>query len=294
MSWKNIKLNIEDNIAVVMLSRPEKMNALTAEMILEYVDVLDRCDSNDEVKAVIVTGDGRAFCAGADISGGSESFADVSNDDALNPDGSINYSAEAVRDVGGFITLRLYDMKKPVIGAVNGAAVGAGSTMLLPMDYRIASDKAKFGFVFARRGIVPESASSFFLPRLVGISQAVDWCMTGRVFGPQEALEGGLISNICSPETLLECAHTIARDIIDNTSPVSVALTRQMLWKSLGWSHPMDAHKLESRSVFSRSTSADAQEGVASFLEKRPAKYPQSVAKDMPDFYPWWEPAQYD
>ena len=294
MSWKNIKLNIEDNIAVVMLSRPEKMNALTAEMILEYVDVLDRCDSNDEVKAVIVTGDGRAFCAGADISGGSESFADVSNDDALNPDGSINYSAEAVRDVGGFITLRLYDMKKPVIGAVNGAAVGAGSTMLLPMDYRIASDNAKFGFVFARRGIVPESASSFFLPRLVGISQAVDWCMTGRVFGPQEALEGGLISNICSPETLLECAHTIARDIIDNTSPVSVALTRQMLWKSLGWSHPMDAHKLESRSVFSRSTSADAQEGVASFLEKRPAKYPQSVAKDMPDFYPWWEPAQYD
>ena len=294
MSWKNIKLNIEDNIAVVMLSRPEKMNALTAEMILEYVDVLDRCDSNDEVKAVIVTGDGRAFCAGADISGGSESFADVSNDDALNPDGSINYSAEAVRDVGGFITLRLYDMKKPVIGAVNGAAVGAGSTMLLPMDYRIASDKAKFGFVFARRGIVPESASSFFLPRLVGISQAVDWCMTGRVFGPQEALEGGLISNICSPETLLEYAHTIARDIIDNTSPVSVALTRQMLWKSLGWSHPMDAHKLESRSVFSRSTSADAQEGVASFLEKRPAKYPQSVAKDMPDFYPWWEPAQYD
>jgi len=294
VSWKNIKLNIEDNIAVVMLSRPEKMNALTAEMILEYVDVLDRCDSNDEVKAVIVTGDGRAFCAGADISGGSESFADVSNDDALNPDGSINYSAEAVRDVGGFITLRLYDMKKPVIGAVNGAAVGAGSTMLLPMDYRIASDKAKFGFVFARRGIVPESASSFFLPRLVGISQAVDWCMTGRVFGPQEALEGGLISNICSPETLLECAHTIARDIIDNTSPVSVALTRQMLWKSLGWSHPMDAHKLESRSVFSRSTSADAQEGVASFLEKRPAKYPQSVAKDMPDFYPWWEPAQYD
>lgn len=294
MTWKSIKLNVEDNIAVVTLSRPDKMNALTAEMIHEFVDVLDRCDSDDDVKAVIVTGDGRAFCAGADISGGSESFADVSNDDARNPDGSVNYSSEAVRDGGGFITLRLYDMKKPVIGAVNGAAVGAGSTMLLPMDYRIASETAKFGFVFARRGIVPESASTFFLPRLVGISQALDWCMTGRVFGSQEALDGGLISKICSPETLLECAHTIARNIIDNTSPVSIALTRQMLWKSLGWDHPMDAHKLESRGVFSRSTSADAQEGVASFLEKRPAKYPQSVAKDMPDFYPWWEPENYD
>lgn len=202
MNWKNIKLNVEDNIALLTLSRPEKMNALTAEMIHEFVDVLDQCDSDDEVKAVIVTGDGRAFCAGADISGGSESFADVSNDDARNTDGSVNYSSEAVRD-------------------------------------------------------------------------------------------GGLISKICSPETLLECAHTIARNIVDNTSPVSIALTRQMLWKSLGWDHPMDAHKLESRGVFSRSTSADAQEGVASFLEKRPAKYPQSVAKDMPDFYPWWEPEKY-
>lgn len=293
MSWNNIKLNVENDVATVTLSRPEKLNALTAEMIHELVEVLDQCDSNDDVKAIIVTGDGRAFCAGADISGGSESFADVNNDDARRPDGRIDYSSEAVRDLGGFITLRLYDMKKPVIGAINGAAVGAGSTMLLPMDYRIASDKAKFGFVFARRGIVPESASTYFLPRLVGISQAIDWCMTGRVFGAEEALSAGMISKICPPENLLDCAHEIARSIIDNTSPVSIALTRQMLWKSLGWDHPMEAHKLESRGVFSRSTSPDAQEGVASFLEKRPANYPQSVAKDMPDFYPWWEPKDY-
>jgi len=293
MTPELIKLDIADGIGTITFNRPEKMNAFNGEIGQEFLDALDWCDENDDIKAVIVTGEGRAFCAGADISGGANGFTGGLDKETLNEDGSINYSHEKVRDFGGFITLRLFDMKKPVIAAINGAAVGMGSSMLLAMDYRIASTKAKFGFVFTRRGIVMESNASYFLPKIVGITQALDWCLTGRVFGAEEALAAKMVSEICEPDDLLARAHEIARNIIVNTSPVSVALTRQMLWKSLGLEHPMEAHKYESRGVYSRAASADAAEGVASFLEKRPAKFPMTVAKDMPDFYPWWTDPEY-
>eukprot|EP01013_Petalomonas_cantuscygni_P031189 TRINITY_DN57360_c0_g1_i1.p1 TRINITY_DN57360_c0_g1~~TRINITY_DN57360_c0_g1_i1.p1 ORF type:complete len:296 (+),score=31.17 TRINITY_DN57360_c0_g1_i1:838-1725(+) len=282
MASKKIKIDIADGVGTITLDRPEKMNAVDTAMLYEIIEAFDECDGNDEIKAIVVTGEGRAFCAGAELGGDDGNFLEPGHD-----------AGAVVRDVGGLLTLRLFDMKKPVIAAVNGAAVGMGASMLLPMDYCIASDKAKFGFVFTRRGIVTESNSSYFLPRVVGIRKALDWCMTGRVFGPEEALQAGLISQICSPEELLETAYKLAHDIIDNTAPISVALTRQMLWKGLGWDHPMEAHKWESRGVSSRAASADAEEGVASFLEKRPAKFPLEISKDMPDFYPWWTDREY-
>jgi enoyl-CoA hydratase/carnithine racemase len=211
----------------------------------------------------------------------------------VRADGTVDYAHEAVRDGGGRVTLRIFESLKPVIGAINGPAVGIGVTMQLPMDVRIASSEAKFGFVFARRGIVPEAASSWFLPRLVGISQAMEWCATGRVFGAEEALAGGLVSRVVAPDALLPAATALAREIADNTAPVSVALTRQMLWRMLGTDHPMEAHKLDSRAIYARGRQADAKEGVMSFLEKRPASYPDRVSRDMPDFYPWWQPRPY-
>jgi enoyl-CoA hydratase/carnithine racemase len=198
-----------------------------------------------------------------------------------------------VRDGGGRVTLRIFESLKPVIAAVNGAAVGVGVTMQLPMDVRIASSDAKFGFVFARRGIVPEAASSWFLPRIVGISKAMEWCATGRVFGAEEALEGRLVSRVVAPEELMPAARALAREIADNTAPVSVALTRQMLWRMLGADHPMEAHKVDSRAIWARGKTADAREGVMSFLEKRAPSYPDRVSANMPDFYPWWQPRPY-
>ncbi len=294
MPFETLKYEVADGIATVTLSRPDKMNACTPKMIEELIEVVDLTDADDAVRVVIYTGEGRAFCAGADISGGPGGFVDETAEARLvNADGSLNYSDPAARDGGGLITLRLYRSLKPTIAAINGAAVGVGVTMTLPMDIRIASTTARFGLVFARRGIVPEAASSWFLPRVVGISRAMEWCASGRVFGAEEALEGGLVRSLHAPEELLDVARGIAREIADNTAPVSVALTRQMLWQGLGFNHPMQAHQIDSRGILSRSRSADAKEGVAAFLEKRPAVWPQTVSGDMPDFYPWADEPEY-
>lgn len=293
MRYNTIRYELEDGVALITLSRPDKLNAFTPEMMREMIDALDRTDADDAVRAVIFTGEGRAYCAGADLSAGTRGFVDEGQQSLMNADGSVNYASQAARDGGGLLTLRLFESKKPLIGAINGAAVGIGVTMTLPMDIRLASDAARFGFVFTRRGIVPEAASSWFLPRVVGVSKALEWCYSGRVFDAQEALDGGLVRSIHAPEDLLPAARAMAREIAENSAPVSVALTRQMLWRGLGQGHPMDAHRIDSRAILSRTASADAAEGVASFLEKRPAVYPDAVSKDMPDFYPWWDEQPY-
>jgi enoyl-CoA hydratase/carnithine racemase len=297
-------LEIADGIATLTLNRPEKLNAFTGRMMHEIISAFDETDARDDVKVVIVTGAGRAFCAGADLSAGAKTFDyDAREDDTssragqdspVRADSTVDYSHEGVRDGGGRVTLRIFESLKPVIGAINGPGVGIGITMQLPMDIRIASDAAKFGFVFARRGIVPEACSSWFLPRLVGISRAMEWCATGRVFGAQEALEGGLVRQVVPPEQLMPTAIALAREIADNTAPVSVALTRQMLWRMLGADHPMEAHKLDSRAIYARGRQGDAKEGVVSFLEKRPASYPDKVSANMPDFFPWWSERIYE
>jgi enoyl-CoA hydratase/carnithine racemase len=298
MSYTEITYQVADNIATLTLHRPEKMNAFTGVMMAEMIDAFDKADADDNVRVVVVTGAGRAFCAGADLSAGAKTFDYAARSDrpekAGVPEGpNIDWSHEAIRDSGGRVTLRIFESRKPVIGAINGAAVGIGVTMQLPMDIRIASDNARFGFVFARRGIVPEACSSWFLPRLVGISKAMEWCATGRVFDAQEALAGGLVSKVVKPEELLPAAYALAREIADNTAPVSVALTRQMLWRMLGADHPMEAHKIDSKSIYARGRQGDAREGVMSFLEKRPAKFTDKVSQDMPPFYPWWTERKY-
>jgi enoyl-CoA hydratase/carnithine racemase len=281
----SILYEVEDGIATITLNRPERMNALTYEMGLELVRAFDRSDADDAVKAVIVTGAGdRAFCAGADISGGDEAFA---FDKRTDQRGKAKVNG-VYRDTGGLVALRIFDSLKPVIGAVNGVAAGFGATVLLPMDVRIAADGARFGFVFARRGIVPETASAWFLPRLVGISTALDWCYSGRVFDAGEALAANLLRAIHPRAELIAAARALARSYIDHSAPVSVALTRQMLWKMLGAPHPMDAHQLDSRAVMARGGSADAREGIASFRDRRMPRFPDRVSRDMPDFYPWW------
>jgi enoyl-CoA hydratase/carnithine racemase len=278
MEYTEILYDVEDNIATITLHRPDRMNAFTGTMMREMIDAFDQVDADDDVRAVIVTGSGRGFCAGADLGGGGETFSRGGSD--------IQTPVGVPRDGGGMVTLRIFDCTKPVIGAINGAAVGIGVTMTLPMDIRLASDQAKFGFVFARRGIVPEACSSWFLPRLVGISQAAEWCYSGRVFPAQEALDGGLVRSVHSADELLPAAREIAREIADNTAPVSVALTRQMLWRMLGASHPMEAHRVDSRGIQTRGASDDAREGVVSFLEKRPAVYPVKVSDGLPDIFP--------
>ncbi|MHA4837761.1 crotonase/enoyl-CoA hydratase family protein [Sphingopyxis sp. MSC1_008] len=293
MAYNTIRYDVASHVATITLSRPEKLNAYTAEMMSELIDAFDRVDADDDVRVVVVTGDGKAFCAGADISEGVDGFKVGVDSELRMPSGGIDYSSDAMRDGGGRMTLRIFELKKPVIGAVNGPAIGIGATMLLPMDIRLASETARFGFVFARRGIVPEGASSYFLPRIVGIGQALEWCCTGRIFDAKEALHGGLVSRLHRAEDLLASAHALAREIADNTAPVSIALTRQMLWRGLGMSHPMEAHRVESRGVFSRSNSDDAAEGVAAFFEKRAAQFPDQVTRDMPDYFPWWEEETY-
>ena len=299
-AFNTIKTEVEDGIFTLTLHRPEKMNAFTGEMMAEMIAAFDMADADDDVRAVIVTGSGeRAFCAGADLSAGAATFdyakrADRGdNQSAIRADGTIDVTHQGARDGGGRVTLRIFNCKKPVIGAINGAAVGIGATMQLPMDFRLASSTARYGFVFARRGIVPEAASSWFLPRLVGISQALDWCYSGRVFGAEEALAGGLIRSIHAPEDLLPAARAFAKELTSESAPVSVALTRQMMWRMLGASHPMEAHKLDSRAIWSRGAGGDAKEGVSSFLEKRAALYPDTVSGDMPHFAPWMDEPKY-
>ncbi len=286
--FTQILYDVADGVATITLHRPDKMNAFTGTMMQEMVKAFDLVDADDDVRAVIVTGHGdRAFCAGADLTpdGGGQVFA---SGDAVE-----SLSDERVRDSGGRLTLRIFECKKPVIAAVNGVAVGIGATMQLAMDIRLASETARFGFVFARRGIVPEAASSWFLPRLVGMQQALEWCMTGRVFDAQEALDGGLVRSLHAPEDLLPAAQKLAREIADNTAPVSVALTRQMLWRLSAEKHPMEAHKIDSKAIYRRSRSGDAKEGITSFLEKRDPVYPDKVSADMPDFFPWWDDPEY-
>lgn len=287
------RTEIEDGILTLTLSRPDAMNTFNLDMMTEILAAFDRADADDAVRAVIVTGDGeRAFCAGADLSMGAQTF-DYANNPQANSrtartaDGAEDWSDPKMRDRGGVVTMRIFRSKKPVIGAINGAAVGIGATMTLPMDVRIASDHARFGFVFARRGIVPEAASSWFLPRIVGISTALQWCMSGRLIPALEARDKGLVQDMVSSTDLLPAAREIARQLTAESAPVSVALTRAMLWRMMGAAHPMEAHRLDSRVIRSRGASADAKEGVTSFLEKRPARFSDSVANDLPDFPPW-------
>jgi enoyl-CoA hydratase/carnithine racemase len=278
MEYSEITFDVADSVATITLSRPERMNAFTGVMMGEVIDAFDRVDADDDVRVVIVTGAGdRAFCAGADLGGGGDTFAKGGSD--------VQTPVGVPRDGGGLVSLRIFSCTKPVIGAINGAAVGVGVTMTLPMDIRLASDNARFGFVFARRGIVPEACSSWFLPRLVGISTAAEWCYSGRVFPASEALERGLVRSVHAPDELLSAAHELAREIADNTAPVSVALTRQMLWRMLGADHPMEAHRVDSRGIQSRGASADAKEGVESFLEKRTPVYPVKVSEGLPDIF---------
>lgn len=288
MTQETILYRVDDGIATLRFNRPEALNAFNEQMATRFLELLDQIDADDAIRAVVITGEGRAFCAGADLAAGGNTFdIALNNPDALNADGSINYSHESLRDLGGRLTLRIYQCKKPLIAAINGAAVGVGATMTLPMDIRLGSDKAKIGFVFSRRGIVPEAASSFFLPRVVGISRALEMCYSGQVYPVAEIADSGLFRKIVPDEQLLSTAYRIARDIVENTSPVSVSLIRQMMWRGMEMHHPMEAHRLDSRVVLNRGQSADAREGVTAFLEKRKPNFPNRVSQDMPDFYPW-------
>ena len=288
-TFETLLYSVEDGIATVTLNRPDKLNAFNTQMRDDLIAVFDSTDADDAVRAVIITGAGRAFCAGADLSSGGKTFDYAARGETARDKYKVG---DVYRDGGGITTLRMFKSLKPVIGAINGAAVGIGMTMQLPMDMRLASTDARFGFVFARRGITPEAASSWFLGKLVGLQTALEWCMTGRIFNAQEALDRGLVRSLHAPADLLPAARALAREIADHTAPVSVALARQMLWHMAGQPHPMMAHRVDSRAIQARGQSADVREGVSSFLEKRTPHYPDKVSTDMPAFFPWWdEPA---
>ena len=285
-NFETIRLEVEDGIATLTLNRPDKLNAFNTQMMQEMIAAFDQTDADDSVRVVIVTGAGRAFCAGADLSAGAATF-DYSTRGGQDKEAR---TVEGVqRDGGGLLTLRIYDSLKPVIAAVNGPAVGVGVTMQLAMDIRMASTDAKYGFVFSRRGINPEACSSWFLPRLVGVQTALEWCYSGRVFPAQEAHERGLVRSLHAPDDLLPAARALAREIADNTAPVSIALTRQLIWRMAGASHPMEAHMADSRGIQARGAMADAKEGVTSFLEKRPPRYPDKVSTDLPNIWEHWD-----
>jgi len=282
---ETVRTEVRENSLIIYLSREERMNAFTLTMQQEIVKVLDDAEENDDIKAIIFTGDGKAYCAGADLSSGGDTFDNRKGRERTN---------DVVRDSGGLLTLRLFKCKKPLIAAVNGAAVGIGATMLLPMDTRICSDQARFGFVFAKRGIVPEAASSWFLPRLIGINKALELCYTGKVISAEEAKEIRLVSEILNQDKLIERALEIAKEFTAESSQISIALTRQMMWRMLGADDPMEAHKIDSRAVFELGQSGEAIEGVNSFLEKRPPSFPGKVSKDMPSFFPWWDEKEFE
>jgi enoyl-CoA hydratase/carnithine racemase len=276
MDFQEIRYQVADGVLTITLNRPDRLNAWTATMGRELIEALDLADADDDVRVIVMTGAGRGYCAGADLGSGGDTF---------------DYRAREIdddvpRDNGGQFTLRMFDSLKPVIGAINGPAVGVGATMTLPMDVRMASETAKMGFVFTRRGIVPEACSSWFLPRAVGISRAMEWVATGRVFSAQEGLEAGLLRSVHPPDELLSAAYELAREIADNTAPVSVALARRMMWTMLGAEHPMAAHRADSRGMAARGRSDDAREGITSFLEKRPATFSDRVSDGLPDIFP--------
>ena len=282
---ETVRTELRENSLIIYLSREERMNAFTLTMQQEIVKVLDDAEEDDDIKAIIFTGDGKAYCAGADLSSGGDTFDNRKGRERTN---------DVVRDSGGLLTLRLFKCKKPLIAAVNGAAVGIGATMLLPMDTRICSDQARFGFVFAKRGIVPEAASSWFLPRLIGINKALELCYTGKVISAEEAKEIRLVSEILNQDKLIDRALEIAKEFTAESSQISIALTRQMMWRMLGADDPMEAHKIDSRAVFELGQSGEAIEGVNSFLEKRPPSFPGKVSKDMPSFFPWWDEKEFE
>jgi len=285
-SFETIQYAVEDGVATVTLNRPDKLNAFNTQMMKDLIAVFDVTDADDSVRAVIVTGAGRAFCAGADLSAGAQTF----DYEAQGGKALAERQRDGVqRDGGGLLTLRIFDSLKPVISACNGPAVGVGVTMQLAMDIRLASTDARYGFVFARRGLNPEAASSWFLPHLVGVQTALEWCYTGRIFPAQEALDKGLVRSLHAPDDLLPAARALAREIADNTAPVSVAITRQLIWRMAGAAHPMEAHMADSRGIQARGKSGDAREGVTSFLEKRPPNYPDRVSTDLPDIWPHWQ-----
>ncbi|MDP3593560.1 crotonase/enoyl-CoA hydratase family protein, partial [Phenylobacterium sp.] len=289
-SFETLAYELEDGVATITLNRPDKLNAFNTQMMKDLIAVFDVTDADDAVKAVIVTGAGRGFCAGADLSAGGETF---DYDKRGGEDQAARQRDGVQRDGGGLVSLRIYDSLKPVIAAVNGPAVGVGVTMQLPMDIRLASTEARFGLVFARRGLNPEAASSWFLPRLVGVQTALEWCYTGRVFSAQEALDRGLVRSLHAPDELLPAARALAREIVENTAPVSIAITRQLIWRMAGAPHPMDAHRADSRGIQIRGAMADAREGVMSFLEKRPPVFPNQVSTDLPDIWPHWDAPEF-
>ena len=282
MDYEAIIYEVEDNILTITLNRPERLNAFNGQMSSEVHSALDRADADDNVRAIIFTGAGRGFCAGADLSSGSETFDYESDGRGIHPDG------------GGVLTLRLFECLKPVISACNGPAVGVGATMQCAMDIRMASDKARYGFVFSKRGIVPEACSSWFLPRCVGINTALEWAYSGRIFDAQEALEKRFVRSVHKENDLMPAARDLAHEFAEQTSSVSVAMIRHMMWKMLGADHPMEAHKIDSRGVYFTGKSEDAHEGVQSFLEKRPAEFSGKVSTDMPEFFPWWEQRKFE
>jgi enoyl-CoA hydratase/carnithine racemase len=287
MSYSQISYEVVEHVATITLDRPDRLNAFTVRMQRELCAAIDEVDADPEVRAVVVTGRGRGFCSGADLSGGDATFE---NDSEVAAAGGVVREPDGRhRDEGGLVALRFFSCTKPVIGAINGPAVGVGITMTLPFDVRLASSAARFGFVFARRGLVPEACSSWFLPRVVGISQAMEWCATGRVFGADDARDGGLVRSVHEPDDLLPAAYALAGDIVTSASPVSVTLTRAMLWRMLGEPHPMAAHRIDSALVDALGPGADVREGVLSFLQKRPPDFSNRVPRDLPVPYPWWD-----
>jgi enoyl-CoA hydratase/carnithine racemase len=314
VQFEQIETDLSERILTVTLNRPARLNAWTPTMARELIEAFDRADADDEVRAVIVTGAGRAFCAGADLAGGGETFAGrggalvekepgadgragaegPSGSEGRPTDGLDGEKREVPRDNGGQVVLRMWESTKPIVAAINGPAVGVGATMTLPMDVRLASEDARIGFVFVRRGIVPEACSSWFLPRIVGIGQALEWAMTGRVFSAKEGLEGGLLRSVHPAGELLDASRGLALEIAENTAPVSVALARQMLWRMLGASHPMLAHRSDSRGMLYRGRSGDAAEGITAFLEKRPAVFQDRVSDGLPDVFPGWSAPEFE
>src|SRR5215831_3673647 len=288
MNYETLRYEIDGRILTITLNRPDRMNAFTGRMCDELIDAFDRADVDDAIKVVIVTGAGKAFCAGADLERGGETWGKHSEHLAAQKN-----SERYIGDGGGRVTRRIFDFNKPVIAAINGAAVGVGITMTLAMDLRLAVSNAKLGFVFAGRGIIPEACSSWFLPRIVGISQALEWCYSARVFRSEEGLEAGLLRSLHEPDALIPAARALAQEFVDNASAISIAMTRHMMWRMLGAPHPIDAHEVDTAGIAALGKSADAREGISAFLEKRKAEFPDRVSKNMPGFFPWWEDREF-
>ena len=289
-TFETLLYDVADGIATITLNRPDRLNAFTPKMMLDIIAAFDATDADDAVKAVIVTGAGRGFCAGADLGSGAGTFDAGAREAERRAAGD---TGDLTRDGGGRVSLRIFQSLKPVIAAVNGAAVGVGATLQLAMDVRMASTEARYGFVFSRRGLALEAASSWFLPRIVGASTALEWCYSGRIFPAQEAKERGLVRSVHAPEDLLPAARALAAEFVDNAAPMSMAVTRQLIWRGLVADHPMEAHRADSRSMRLRGASADAKEGIASFLEKRPAAFPDHVSGGLPDLWPDWTDPEY-